>query len=75
MLAERKRVIAEVGTTIDHLGSTIQQFHTFRIENTDSELSKLRQELDATMQVARRAEERVSGLGTSVRDYDPKEFE
>ena len=75
MLAERKRVIAEVGTTIDHLGSTIQQFHTFRIENTDSELSKLRQELDATMQVARRAEERVSGLGTTVRDYDPREFE
>lgn len=74
LLTERRKVIAEVGETIEHLGTTIQQFHAFRIENSDSELSKLRQELDATMQVAKRAEQRVSGLG-KVQQYDPKEFE
>lgn len=74
LLNERRKVIDEVGETIEHLGTTIQQFHAFRIESSDSELSKLRQELDATMQVARRAEQRVNGLG-KVQEYDPKEFE
>lgn len=74
LMAERRRVISEVGVTIDHLGTSIQQFHTFRLDNSDSELSKLRKELDATMKVAQRAEQRISGLGQE-RQYDPKEFE
>jgi hypothetical protein len=74
LLAERRRVVSEVGETIVHLSAAIQQFHTFRLERTDSELSKLRQELDATMQVAKRAEERISGLGSNPQ-YDLKEFE
>ena len=74
LMEERRRVISEVALTIDHLGTTIQQFHTFRLDNSETELSKLRKELDATMQVAKRAEERISGLG-KVAQYDPKEFE
>lgn len=74
LLQERRRVIEEVAETIDHLGTSIQQFHTFRLQDSDSELSKLREELDATMQVAKRAEERVSGLGRQV-DLSAKEFE
>lgn len=74
LLEEREKAIGEVGETIEHLGLTIHQFHAFRIESNDSELSKLRQELEQSMLVARRAEERISGLGQS-RQYDPQEFQ
>ncbi|MEZ6087314.1 MAG: hypothetical protein R3C05_04655 [Pirellulaceae bacterium] len=74
LLEERRNAIDEVGQTIEHLGLTIHQFHAFRIEASDSELSKLRKELEQSMMVARRAEERISGLGSS-REYDPQEFQ
>lgn len=74
LMEERRKVISEVGLTIDHLGTTIQQFHTFRLNSSETELSKLRQELDATMQVAKKAEERVSNLGKNTQ-YDTREFE
>ena len=71
---ERDDIIQEVADTVEHLGRTIRQFHTFKSKEGESELVKLRQELDETMRVARRAEERVAALHEQ-RDYDPAEFE
>jgi len=71
---ERDEMIQEVAETVEHLSRTINQFHAFKSKEADTELVKLREELDETMRVARRAEERVAALGKQL-DYDPAEFE
>ncbi len=69
LLNERERVVQEVQETIEHLSRTIEQFHTFRVKESEAELAKLREELDETMQVARRAEARLEALGQQ-KTYD-----
>jgi len=74
LMSEREQVIQEVKETIEHLSTSIEQFHAFRIDENETELGKLRDELDQTMQVARRAEERVAALDDD-RSYRVEEFE
>lgn len=74
ILAERRRVIDEVRDTIEHLGKNLEHFHTVRSRESESELSQLRKELDATMRVAQKAEQRVNALDQSS-EFDAKEFE
>jgi hypothetical protein len=71
---ERERVIQEVRETVEHLSRTIEQFHSFRVKENESELAKLREELEETMQVARRAEERVAALDDE-RAYNEQDYE
>jgi len=74
LLDERERVVQEVQDTVEHLSKTIEQFHSFRVKASEAELAKLREELDETMQVARRAEARLESLGKE-NTYDLREFE
>jgi hypothetical protein len=74
LLDERERVVQEVQDTVEHLSRTIEQFHSFRVKESEVELARLREELDETMQVARRAEERLESLGKE-NTYDLREFE
>jgi len=74
LLEERERVVQEVQDTVEHLSRTIEQFHSFRVKESEAELARLREELDETMQVARRAEARLESLDTEI-NYDPREFE
>ena len=74
LLDERERVVQEVQDTVEHLSRTIEQFHSFRVKESEAELARLREELDETMQVARRAEERLESLGKQ-NNYDLREFE
>jgi len=74
LLREREQVLEEVRQTTEHLGRTVEQFQAFRTRESEAELAKLREELDETMQVARRAEERVAALGDEKK-YDHSEFE
>jgi hypothetical protein len=75
VLAERERVIREVIETRDHLSSTIEQFQTFATRRNQSELGRLRDELDETLRVAQRTEERMANLGRKEKIYDESEFE
>jgi len=63
LLAQREQVIQDVLRTRDHMSATIEQFHTFTVNREASDLSRLRSELDETLLVAKRTEERMSGLG------------
>jgi cob(I)alamin adenosyltransferase len=63
-----------VKETVEHLSRTIEQFHSFRVKENESELAKLREELEETMQVARRAEERVAALDDE-RAYNEQDYE
>jgi histidyl-tRNA synthetase len=74
MLDAREQVVQEVQKSVEHVSRIIEQFHSFRVKEDETELAKLRQELDDTMQAARRAEERVAALGKSA-EYDISEFE
>ncbi|MBC8354116.1 MAG: hypothetical protein H8E66_19155 [Planctomycetes bacterium] len=74
MLESREHFVEEVQTSVEHLSRTIEQFHSFRAQESETELAKLRKELDQTMQAARRVDERVEALGKSS-DYDISEFE
>ena len=74
LLEERERVVQEVQETVEHLSRTIEQFHSFRVKESEAELARLREELDETMQVARRAEARLESLGKQ-NTYDLREFE
>jgi hypothetical protein len=75
ILAERERVIEEVIETRAHLCATIEQFQAFATRRGQSELSELRQELDETLRVAQRTEERMAEIGQRTRTYDESEFE
>jgi hypothetical protein len=69
LLKERDEVVLEVVQTIEHLGKTIEQLHSVKVKQNESELARLREELDETMRVARRAEERMASLGKpEIRD-------
>ncbi len=75
ILAERERVIQEVIATRQHLGSTIEQFQTFATRRNQSELSRLREELDETLRVAQKTEQRMATIGQREKTYDESEFE
>lgn len=74
LLEQRGKAIDEVVLTVNHLQKTVAQYHSFHNEESDDELAKLREELDATIEVARRADQRMENLETSPA-YDESEFE
>jgi hypothetical protein len=74
-LEEREQVIADVLETRDHMNAIIEQFHTFAIRRESSELGRLRSELDETLQVAKRTEERMSAMSGPNPNFDKSEFQ
>lgn len=73
--AQREELISEVQQSVEHLEEMLGKLQTAANRRNRSELAQLRAELDETIEVAKRAEERASALGTGQRDYDPAEFE
>jgi hypothetical protein len=74
LIGERDEVIQEVEETVEHLAKTISQFHTFKVKANESELAKLRADLDETIRVAKRTEERIAAMGKEE-GHDRTEFE
>ncbi|TWT29731.1 hypothetical protein [Blastopirellula retiformator] len=74
LLIERQKAVDEVVDTVEHLARTVQQYHSFRLQDSDDELSKLRTELDRTMEVARRAEQVMDSIESSP-DHDDAKYE
>lgn len=72
LLNDRNKVVAEIVTTIEHLGGAIREFHSFSVNHGDDELSALRKELDLTMRAARKTEEWERNLTSST---PTKEYE
>jgi paraquat-inducible protein B len=59
VLANREQVIAEIGATVDRLQATVTQFKELVRRDNKVDLASMRDELEATMRVARRTEERM----------------
>jgi hypothetical protein len=75
VLAERERVIQEVIETRAHLSSVIEEFQTFATKRQQADLSRLRDELDETLSVAKKTEERLAEIDRRDKVYEESEFE
>ncbi len=62
--ADRQEILKEVGETVRHLAHTVSEVREAPVKRREGDLGRLRAELDATMEVARRTEARL-------RDLDP----
>ncbi len=59
VLASREQVLSEIGATVDRLQATVMQFQDLIRRDNKVDLASMREELDATMRVAKRTEERM----------------
>ncbi len=62
ILVDREKVLQEVDVTIDRLRSTCEQFQQLMKTEKKVDLASMREELEATMRVAKRTEERMREL-------------
>ena len=62
VLGERDEVIREVQETVRHLQQTMERWHSLGAKKKTSELTQLREELDESLRVARRTDERMAEL-------------
>ena len=60
--ADRQAILKEVAETVRHLAGTVAEVREAPIKRREGDLGRLRQELDATMEVARRTEARLNEL-------------
>ena len=67
MLAQRDGIIQEVVATVVDVGAMVERYLVNQSKRNRSELSKVRQELDESIEAARRAEERTADLERTVR--------
>ena len=74
-LRQREELIREVEQSVSHLEQTIDQLQTVSSKRSKSELARLREELDETIRVAKRVEQRTEELVDEQKSYDPAEFE
>lgn len=69
LFRSRESLIGEVGTTIRHLGATLDFLQTSKLkDDNDQYLAQMRQELEFGLEVARRVEDRMSSLERSASD-------
>lgn len=75
LMEQRREAVDEVVITVNHLTKTVERYNALQAESDgDNELATLREELDATIEAARRADEQLETLGKNPA-YDEKEFE
>lgn len=72
VLANRESVLVEIAQTVDRLQGTVHQFHELIKADQNIDLAAMRDELDATMRIAKRTEERMKELEnpSSTDDYE-----
>lgn len=72
ILTQRDALVREVCESVVHLGKTVDQFHLVTTKKNSEDLARLRLELDESLDIARRVEERKAELGTSHQYSDAK---
>lgn len=70
VLANREQVLDEIEATVDRLHVTVDQFRDLIKSNQKVDLASMREELDATMNVAKRTEERMRQLENPSQDHE-----
>lgn len=75
VLQQRETLIEEVLNSCDYLEQTIDNLHFETTQKSKTNLAQMRAELDETIRVAKKAEERTNTLTEEVKTYDASEFE
>lgn len=70
LLDQREQVLKEIEATTDRIGQAVVEFRKIVHADKNIDLAALRDELDATMQVARRTEERMRKIENPSADYE-----
>ncbi len=70
VIAKREIVINEIGETVDRLHTTVLQFKDMVRADKKVDLASMRSELEATMRVAQRTEERMREIENSTSAND-----
>lgn len=73
VMREREKIVEEIEDVTSQLDHTVEQFQVIEVKKNDGEISELRRELEQTLLVAKKTEERLANLNS--KSYDPKEFE
>lgn len=69
VLAEREQVLAEIKDAVDHLQSAVKHYRDLMEQEQHTDLSALRDELDMSLKIAKRTEERMREFD-STPNYD-----
>jgi hypothetical protein len=60
--AQREQLLEEVAQSVQHMAAIVDDIHALRLEQNTQNLARLRQELDESIDVARRVEDRMRSL-------------
>ncbi|MEE8410813.1 MAG: hypothetical protein V3T05_14530 [Myxococcota bacterium] len=72
IIAERERILGEVGASIEKLSGIFAGMQKLRSSSgPDTELTRIREELDQSLEVAARVEARLKNWGRDRADLDP----
>ncbi len=66
ILNAREHLLDEIGQSIQQLAKTIDEMQAHAVQGTDQDLGQIRRELDESLAVARRVEERMSALDAEL---------
>ncbi len=70
VLANREQVLSEIGATVDRLQATVDQFHELLGKDEKVDLAAMREELEATMRIAQRTEQRMREIENPAGNYE-----
>ncbi len=71
ILSEREHTLSEIRVSIEHMQSAVKHYQELMDKEQQSDLGSLRDELDASLRVAKRTEERMRELESSI-DYNAR---
>jgi galactokinase/mevalonate kinase-like predicted kinase len=69
MLGQREQVLQDIQESIEHMQSAVRHYQELMNKETRADLSTLRDELDASIRIAKKTEERIRELEGKI-DYD-----
>jgi RNA polymerase-binding transcription factor DksA len=70
VLADREIILTEVHDTVERLQVTVNQFHELVRTDQKVDLAAMREELEATMRIAQRTEQRMRELEQTSSRYE-----
>lgn len=75
VLANREQVLQEISATVDRLQTAVTQIKEMIRQDKKADLASMREELEATMRIARRTEEKMREIenSTSINDSSIRE--
>ncbi|MEZ6133509.1 MAG: hypothetical protein R3C53_01235 [Pirellulaceae bacterium] len=75
ILESREQVLTEIDQTVEKLQTTVEQFHKLVKSEGKPDLAAMREELEATMRIAQRTEERMREIENPTAGFERSEKE